>query len=103
MPHVNGVPDKTKWLLQSKYNLDTLYITQNVIGWEFSIDRNVILLMPIFRLYAYIKSYALEGLSHVLLNSCTQHYVFLIYKVGRCWVHVCNGMECAMYNIVKSP
>ena len=24
MPHVNGVPDKTKWLLQSKNNLDTV-------------------------------------------------------------------------------
>ena len=31
MSHVNGIPDKTKWLLKSKYNLDTLYITQNVI------------------------------------------------------------------------
>ena len=39
---------------------------------------------------------------HVLLNSCTGHHVFLIYKVGRCWVHVCNGMESAMYSIVES-
>ena len=43
MPYVNGVLMKTKWLLQSKYNLDTLYIILYVIGWEFLIDRNVIL------------------------------------------------------------
>ena len=35
MPYVNVVLDETKWLLQSKYNLDTLYITLCVIGWEF--------------------------------------------------------------------
>ena len=27
MPYVNGALDETKWLLQSKYNVDTLYIT----------------------------------------------------------------------------
>ena len=27
MPCVNDALDETKWLLQSKYNLDTLYIT----------------------------------------------------------------------------
>ena len=53
------------------------------------------------RMYAYIKLSALEGLSRVLLNSHTQNYVFLIYKVDRCWVHVYSGIECAMYNIVK--
>ena len=50
MPYVNGALDETKWLLQSKYNLDTLYITLYVIEWEFSINRNVILLMPIFKI-----------------------------------------------------
>ena len=44
--HVNAILDKTKWLLQSKYNLETLY----VIGVEFSINRNEILLMPIFKI-----------------------------------------------------
>ena len=50
MPYVNCVLIKTKWLLESKYNLDTLCITLYVIGWEFSIDRNVILLMPISKI-----------------------------------------------------
>ena len=53
------------------------------------------------RLYAYIKLYALEGLSRVLLNSHTQNNVFLIYKVDRCWMHVCNGMECAITIILN--
>ena len=48
MTYVNVILDKTKWLLQ--YNLDTLYITLYVIGWEFSINRNEILLMPIFKI-----------------------------------------------------
>ena len=40
MPYVNVVLDEIKWLSQLQYNLDTLYITLYVIGWEFSINRN---------------------------------------------------------------
>ena len=50
MPYVNVILDENKWLLQSKYNLDTLYIILYVIGWEFSINRNVILLILIFKI-----------------------------------------------------
>ena len=54
MTYVNAILDKTKWLLQSKYNLGTLYVTLYVIGAEFSINRNEILLMPIFKIvYIY--------------------------------------------------
>ena len=54
MPYVNGALNETKWLLLSKYNLDTLYVTLYVIGWEFSINRNVILLMSIFKIVCII-------------------------------------------------
>ena len=39
MLYVNFILDETKWLLQSKYHLDILYITLCVIGLEFSIKR----------------------------------------------------------------
>ena len=38
--YVNVVLDEIKWLFQLQYNLDTLYITLYVTGWEFSINRN---------------------------------------------------------------
>ena len=79
MPHVNGVPDKTKWLLQTKYNFDTLYITQNVIGWEFSIDRNVILLMPKWADAGYMYAMEWNVPCTILLNhhSCFQPTVLM--------------------------
>ena len=78
MPYVNGALDETKWLLWSKYNLDTLYITLYVIGWEFSINRKIILNIDAdFQDCMHILNCIhWKDSPMVLLNSCIQHYEF---------------------------
>ena len=74
MPYVNGALDETKWLLQSKYNVDTLYITFHY-------------LLKIIQKFWLVKSSGLNRHIHSVVAQIWSYDMFIVY-----WKHIYDIM-----------